>query len=265
MVPRRRGRIEQWRWSVGILATATASLLTTVAKAAPPDSAPARLVAAVEAIEAAANARDLDRVMAFYAPNFQGADGFTRDTYAETLSRFWAQYAELTYDVELLSWEAAERGVVAETLTTVTGVQRSRGQERLLTATLRSRQRYEGDRIVSQEILSEQARLITGSNPPTVDIHLPETVTPGSTFSFDAIVKEPVGNRVLLGLALDEGVTSEDFLTPRPLDLQNLTAGGLFKLGKAPATADQRWISSVIVRNDGMVIDTRRMRVQPPR
>ncbi|NJN20946.1 MAG: nuclear transport factor 2 family protein, partial [Leptolyngbya sp. RL_3_1] len=40
-----------------------------------------------------------------------------------------------------------------------------------------------------------------------------------------------------------------------------LAAGGLFKIGNAPDSPDQRWISSVLVRSDGWVIDTRRLNV----
>jgi hypothetical protein len=51
-------------------------------------------------------------------------------------------------------------------------------------------------------------------------------------------------------------------LTPRPLDLEALSAGGLFKVGKAPMKPDQRWISSILIREDGIVIDTRRLTVE---
>jgi hypothetical protein len=92
-------------------------------------------------------------------------------------------------------------------------------------------------------------------------VQLPETVAPNSRYSFDAIVTEPLGNRVLLGRAFEEGVTGDDFLTPRPVDLEALAAGGLFKIGRAPEKPDQRWVSAIIVRADGFVIETRRLGV----
>ena len=78
---------------------------------------------------------------------------------------------------------------------------------------------------------------------------------------FDAIVQEPLGNQRLLGRVIDEGVTADDFTVPRPIDLEPLAAGGLFKIGNAPTNPDQRWISSVLIRSDGWVIDTRRLNV----
>ena len=67
---------------------------------------------------------------------------------------------------------------------------------------------------------------------------LPERVVPGEDYGFDAIVQEPLGERYLLGAALDEGTTAEDIFTPRPIDLELLSAGGLFKLGDAPESTD---------------------------
>jgi hypothetical protein len=244
-------------WALGIVAIAAPAL------SAPPETSPASLTTYLTTIETAANSQDLPRLMALYAQDFQGPDGFTREQYENTLREFWTQYSDLMYDVELLSWEPEGTAFVTETLTRVQGTQQTAGRTTTLTATVRSRQRYENGQIVFQEILAEQSQLASGSNPPTVQVNLPTSVSPGSRFNFDAIVKEPLGDRVLLGIALDEGVTAQDFLTPRPLDLQSLPAGGLFKVGKAPDSPDQRWISAVLVRNDGIVIETRRLRVAP--
>ncbi|MBE7380838.1 MAG: nuclear transport factor 2 family protein [Leptolyngbya sp. SIO1E4] len=231
------------------------------ASAAPAETAPESLVSTIEQIEAAANAQDIEQVMALYSSNFQGPDTFTREQYQETLSQFWAQYTTLSYEVDLLSWEADGDAFIAETLTTVQGLKQNSGRDFTLVAEVRSRQRFENGQVVSQEILAEESHLESGTTPPAVTIRLPESVSPGESFAFDAIVEEPLGDRLLVGRALDEGVTSEDFLSPRPFDLEQLTAGGLFKIGQAPDKADQRWISSVLIREDGIVVDTRRLRV----
>lgn len=231
------------------------------AEAAPAETAPDDLTSAIAQIEAAANAQNIEQVMALYGDAFEGPDGFTRAQYQETLEQFWAQYMTLSYEVDLLSWEADGSAFLAETMTTVQGTQQRAGRELELTSQVRSRQRFEAGQIVSQEILSEQSHIESGVMPPTVEIQLPESVPVGGNFTFDAIVEEPLGDRLLLGLVLDEGVTSDDFLTPRPVDLERLTAGGLFKIGQAPAQADQRWISSVLIREDGFVVDTRRLQV----
>ncbi|MEM6836053.1 MAG: nuclear transport factor 2 family protein [Cyanobacteria bacterium P01_C01_bin.120] len=250
-----------------LVATACAGIVwggvaVRFATAAAPSTAPAELVSTLAAIEAAANAQDIEQLMALYSSDFAGPDGFTREQYQATLSEFWTQYSTLTYDVELLSWENEGAVLVAETLTTVVGTRQVVDRPMQLTAEVRSRQRYADGQLISQEILTETSRLTSGPMPPEVTIQLEPTVLPGSQFPFDAIVEAPLGNRLLLGLAFDEGVTAEDFLTPRPVDLEALSAGGLFKIGTAPKTNDQRWISAVLVRSDGMIIDTRRLNVQ---
>ncbi|MGF1461554.1 MAG: nuclear transport factor 2 family protein [Leptolyngbyaceae cyanobacterium] len=238
------------------------SLMTAgSAGAATPATAPAELTTTLAAIEAAANAQDIDQLMAFYSEDFVGPDGFTREQYQTTLSAFWEQYSTLTYEVELNEWDTDGGALIADTVTTVEGTKLIAGRPVSLMAELRSRQRYENGQLVSQEIIAEQNRLISGERPPEITVQLPTVVTPGSEFNFDAIVEEPLGDRLLLGLAFEEGVTAEDFLTPRPVDLEALSAGGLFKVGKAPQKPDQRWISAVLVREDGIVIDTRRLTV----
>lgn len=248
--------------SAGCLGAVVGWAMSQPAEAAPPETAPAALVNTLEAIETAANAQDLEQLMALYSPNFVGPDGFTRDAYQATLSDFWTQYTDLNYAVELLAWENDGTALVAETLTTVEGTSLIAGRAVQLTAELRSQQRYEDGQLVSQEILSEQNQLTAGITPPSITVQLPDTVAPGSQFTYDAIVSDPLGDRLLLGLAFDEGVTSADFFTPRSVGLEALAAGGLFKIGNAPEKTDQRWISAVIVREDGMVIDTRRLNVQ---
>jgi hypothetical protein len=65
-----------------------------------------------------------------------------------------------------------------------------------------------------------------------------------------------------MGVAVDEGVTATDFFAPRPVVFDVLSAGGLYKLGTAPESPDQRWISAVIIREDGLVVETRRVAVE---
>jgi hypothetical protein len=93
-------------------------------------------------------------------------------------------------------------------------------------------------------------------------VQIPPTLTPGQTYSFDTIVVEPLGERLLMGVAVDEGVTSNDFFEPRPVVFDLLTAGGLYKVGTAPTEPDNRWLSTVVIREDGMAIETRRVRVE---
>ena len=110
--------------------------------------------------------------------------------------------------------------------------------------------------------MSERNQLSSDAATPEIVVILPERVAPGESYGFDAIVQEPLGERYLLGAALDEGTTAEDFFTPRPLDLELLSAGGLFKLGDAPETDDSLWVSGLLIRDDGLVVITRRLRVE---
>ncbi len=221
---------------------------------------PPEVLNPVTQLEQAANRRDLGAVLNLLSPEFSHGDGFNRSQYGETLAAVWATYPDLQYRVRILSWQATSEGFSVETETTMTGTQTQGSRSLALTATVRSRQQIVAGQFRSQTILAEEAQTVVGT-APTLTVRLPETAPPGSRFNFDAIVREPLGNRILLGQALDEGVTAQDWLTPRPITLRSLNTGGLFKTGQAPANPDQRWISAVLVGDRGLVIHTRRLRV----
>ncbi|MEM1241260.1 MAG: nuclear transport factor 2 family protein [Cyanobacteria bacterium P01_H01_bin.26] len=249
------------RWSLFSFGVLGMSMVSLSAQAAPPDTAPPALISALEQIEAASNAKDIEAVMAFYADDFSNSDGFNYDMLEATLPQLWERYDTLSYRVELQSWDAIEGGYVAETVTYIDGVQTT-PRPLILESVIRSRQQFDGEKITSQEILSERNQLNSETDSPEVVVILPERVVPGEDYGFDAIVQEPLGERYLLGAALDEGTTAEDFFTPRPIDLELLSAGGLFKLGDAPESTDNLWVSGLLVREDGLVVITRRLRVE---
>lgn len=231
------------------------------AQAASPETAPAELVNALEQIETAASAGNVAAVMAYYSPAFTNNDGFTYETLPAALEMLWSRYETLTYRVELQSWERASGGYTAETVTYISGTQLENGQPTELESIIRSEQTFEDGKVVSQETLSERNLMTSGEMPPTVSVILPEQVEAGESYDFDAIVMEPLGSRYLLGAAVEEGVSAEDFFTGRPVELELLAAGGLFKVGEAPTTADSRWVSALLVREDGLTVVTRRLRV----
>ena len=248
--------------SVVALGIGISGVVPTRVEAASPATAPDDLLSTLAAIEAAANAQDLDGIMAFYSENFSSDTGFDQDLLRQTLEQLWSQYNTLTYDVELLSWEAdgPDRYTI-ETVTRVEGTQ-LRPERRLnLVSEIESRQQMASGQIVSQATLSENSQITSGENPPELQVQLPETVAAGETYAFDAIVVEPLEGRSLMGVANEEGVTAEDFFEPRPVVLDVLSAGGLYKIGEATGEADQRWVSAVIIREDGYIVDTRRMQV----
>ncbi|MGB5917153.1 MAG: nuclear transport factor 2 family protein [Phormidesmis sp.] len=231
------------------------------AQAASPETAPAELSAAIAQIEAAASAGDVAAAMQGYSPAFTNEDGFTYETLEAALQTLWSRYGSLTYRVELQSWEPTATGFTAETLTYIDGTQTIDSQPTVLESVIRSEQTYEGGKIVSQATLSERNQVSAGAQPPTVSVILPEQVAPGESYDFDAIVVEPLGDRYLLGAVVDEGATATDFFTGRPIELELLAAGGLFKIGEAPSTPDSRWVSALLVREDGLTVVTRRLQV----
>jgi hypothetical protein len=239
----------------------TVSLAATV-QAATPETAPPELNATLSAIEQAANNGNLDDILGYYSPNYRNSDDMGRDRLAEALQRFWDNYDNVNYRTELQSWEQRGERVVAETITYITGTQIRENQQATLEAMVRSRQVLQNNQIVDQDILAEESRVFWGDNPPEVRINLPEMVRPGQDYYFDAIVMQPLGNDLLLGTALEQEVNSDRFFEANELEFDLLQAGGLFKQGTAPNSEEDIWLSAIIVRNDGVITVTRRLRVE---
>jgi hypothetical protein len=130
-----------------------------------------------------------------------------------------------------------------------------------LTSTVRSRVTIANQTLTSQEILGEQTLLTTGVKPPVVQVSLPEQVNVGQAFNFDAVVKDPLGNNLLLGSAVEEPITSEQYLQRKEVILEPLSSGGLFKVGQAPKQPTRQWISAVLVQEGGMTIVSQRLNV----
>lgn len=230
-------------------------------QAEPPNTAPVQLKNALTQIDAAANNRNLQAVMQFFSPGFTQSDGLTYRSLQQSLSQLWKRYPNLTYRTELESWKPEGRGFLAETVTYIQGSQKLGEREFKLEATMKSRQRFENQKILRQDVLSERSKVTSGANPPTVKFNVPEQVTVGQDFNFDVIVQEPLGNDLLLGTALEEASRPTGYLQPTKVDLELLPAGGIFKVGRAPLSPDSRWLSAVLVRESGMTMVTQRLRV----
>ncbi|MGP1384291.1 MAG: nuclear transport factor 2 family protein [Thainema sp.] len=234
------------------------------AQAAPPESAPAELTSILSGIDAAASERDVQAILEFYSPTIVHSDGLTRDDLERAITQFWFEYPEVSYQTELQSWQQEGNAIVADTQTTITGTRDVNGRAVTIESVIESQQRYEDGQIVRQTILSEDSRVKTGVNPPEIAVNLPEQVGLGQEFNFDVIVEEPLGDRLLLGSAMEEQITPEGYFNSTPLELEALTSGGLFKIGEAPATSDNRWISAVLIREDGIISVSRRLQVGTP-
>ena len=241
--------------AVGAIAATPGAIAQT------PANAPAPLTKLLTEMDAAANRRDVKAVMAFYSQNFTHSDGLNSRIMEKALTQLWQRYPSLNYRTELKSWKTEGNAIIAETITTIAGTQTKDGRELNLKATIRSQQRLEGEKIVKQEILAEKTQLSYGKNPPTIEVNFPEQVKVGEEYHFDAIVREPLGNDILIGTILEEPVTEKTFFKSAEVDLELLNSGGIFKVGKAPAAPENRWISAVLMRQGGIATVSVRLRV----
>ena len=221
---------------------------------------PEELAETISAIEAAANDRDLDELLEYYSEDFTNTDGLTTETLAQALEQMWSEYPELTYSTEIESWSREGDELVAETKTTIQGMndEANPGQ---LSSTIESRQYFQEQKLVRQEILAEQSRLSSGQNPPQVNVIAPDTVETGKKYNFDLIVDEPLGEGVLLGAVQEQKTAGQLYLNPTQLELELLPAGGIFKVATAPLLPDSNWLSAILVRGDGITRITHRVNV----
>lgn len=257
----RKTQLQPTSWLALFLLTLSLTAGWDRAQAQTPQNAPAQLTNLLTQIDTAANQHNLRAVMQFYSSNFTHSDGLTRQGMEQALTQLWQRYPQLQYQTQLQSWKAEGNAIVAETVTKITGTQSANNRSMMLNSTIESRQRFENQKIVRQDVLSERSQLTAGAKPPTVNVSLPEQVKVGQQYNFDVVVQEPLGNDYLLGAALEEPVKPENYLNPTPVDLELLSAGGLFKVGRAPVRPDNRWVSAILIRGDGMTLVTQRLQV----
>jgi len=223
---------------------------------------PSEIKRAIGEIERSANRQNVARVMNYYSSDFTNSDGLDYSTLSAALKNFWQQYPTLKYRTEIKSWQREGDRAIVETLTSMEGTTTQASRQMRLSAEVRSRQHFLNGKIVKQEILSEKTEIVTGDNPPQLIINLPEQVRVGQQFSFDAIVREPLGEEILFGAAIGETTNSSLYLDPSTLELELLPAGGIFKLVTAPITPENRWYSAIIARSDGIAIVTQRVAIK---
>ncbi|WP_138497207.1 nuclear transport factor 2 family protein [Nostoc sp. PA-18-2419] len=224
-------------------------------------NAPTELKNLLTQVDAAASKGDVKGVLQFYSPNFTHGDGLDRQTLEKSLVSLWQRYPKLQYTTKLLSAKAEGNAIIAETETQIIGSPSSKSNNLGMNATIKSRQRVVDGKILRQDILSERTLLTSGSNPPQIEVKLPQQVKVGQKYNFDAIVQEPLDDDFLLGTALEEPIRADKYLNPTPVDLQLLTSGGVFKVGQAPLIPGSQWVSAVILRGNGMTMVTQRLEV----
>ncbi|NEO33047.1 MAG: nuclear transport factor 2 family protein [Symploca sp. SIO3C6] len=252
-------------WSVSVLLSLSLTAGWIIeAQAETPETAPSELKNAIAQIDAAANSRNFDILTNFYSKSFRNSDGLTLSSMKPALTQLWQRYSQLNYRTELKSWQNEGNAIVAETITYITGTEVDKGRDFKLESTLHSRQRFENEKIIEQEIISESTKITSGENPPSVEVNLPEQVRTGQQYNFDVIVKEPLGNDILLGAAWEEPIQANRYTKPADFELEVLPAGGVFKLGRAPFREGGRWLSAVLIRKDGMTMVTERLQFAHP-
>jgi hypothetical protein len=230
-------------------------------RAQSPDTAPVELKALITQIEAAANRGDLEQVMQFYSPEFTNSDGLNYANLQQGLKGFWQDYRLVKYSTKLQSWQQEGDKIVAETVTKIQGTGESLGRKVQLSSSITSRQHFQDDKLIYQEILQETTEITAGDSAPQIKVILPAQVKVGEQFDFDVIVEEPLGDDLLAGAVLNERITGDSYLNPGVLKLDLLPAGGIFKRATAPQEPNNEWFSAIVVRGDGITLVTKRVRV----
>jgi hypothetical protein len=224
-------------------------------------NAPATLKTLLANIDTAANGQKLPELSRYYSPNFTTSDGLNKATWQQSLGQFWQDYRNLKYTTTLDSWQGTGNNYTASTTTKITGVQNLDGRTFTLQASIQSRQKIVGGQIVQQEILRERTQLSSGTKPPTIELNLPEKLQTNAEYNLDAIVTEPLGEDVLMGTTIEQPVSALSYGKPPNYKLELLTAGGLFKIARAPGKSGDYWFSTVFIRPAGMTTLTQRVRV----
>ncbi len=244
-----------------LLSMSMLNIMSSITKAQTGENPPQELVEAITEIEKAANERNLDKLLEYYSEDFTNTDGLTHTSLSEALNQMWSNYAQLRYTTEIESWEQVGEQQVANTVTYIRGTQRNKGRVSRLNSTLRSRQYFQNQQLVRQEIISEKTQLTSGLNPPKVNVIIPEQVKVGEKYNFDVIATEPLEDKLLLGAVIEERTGSDRYINPTTLELEPLPAGGIYKLVTAPRLADNHWLSAILVRGDGITMVTRRVNI----
>lgn len=225
-------------------------------------AAPSRLKTMLTQVDTAASQRKIAELSNYYSPNFKTSDGLTKATWQQSLEQFWQGYEKLNYSTRIKSWKPQSNGYLADTVTTITGVQQTNGRTYNLRSTIESQQQIVGGKILQQQILQERTLVSSGSKPPTIELNLPTQLQTNAEYNLDAIVTEPLGEDVLMGTTLEQPVSAQSYTQqPANYKLELLTAGGLFKIARAPGKSGDYWLSTIFIRPSGMSTLTQRIRV----
>jgi hypothetical protein len=224
-------------------------------------TAPTALKTMLTKIDAAANQRKLPELLRYYSPNFTTSDGLNRAGWQQSLGQFWQSYGTLNYATTLESWQGGGNSYTANTITKITGIQNINGRVLNLLATIKSSQKIVGGQIIQQQVLQERTQVSSGAKPPTIELNLPDKLQVNTEYNLDAIVTEPLGEDVLMGTTIEQPVSAQGYGQPANYKLELLSAGGLFKIARAPGKSGDYWFSTIFIRPTGMTTLTQRVHV----
>ena len=224
-------------------------------------STPTALKTILINIDTAANARKLPELSRYYSPSFTTNDGLTKTSWQQSLGQFWQNYTNTNYATTVNSWQGTSNSYTVNTTTKITGIQKIGGRVLNLQSTIQSRQKIVAGQVVQQQVLQERTQVSSGAKPPTIELSLPNQLQLNAEYNLDAIVTEPLGEDVLMGTTLEQPVSAQGYNQPANYKLELLTAGGLFKVARAPGKSGDYWFSTIFIRPTGMTTLTQRVRV----
>jgi len=223
---------------------------------------PSNLLEIVTKIDSAANNKDIELLAENISPEFVSSDGLNSESLQEYLEKMWSKYPDLKYTTSIESWEEKQGELSAVTLTKIEGSYESGGKKFVLNSEIKANQYFSNNQLIKQDIISEKTEITSGENPPKVRVNLPAKVNVGQEFDFDVILEEPVGSDIVLGGVSEEKVSPSLYLEPSSIELDALTAGGIFKRVKLPVTDNQdHWYSVILIRDGGIRMITQRVKV----
>ena len=141
-------------------------------RAEDPNTAPPQLKALIGQMDAAGNQKNFEQIKTFYSPKFTNSDCLSYAYLEQSLKSLWKRYPDLKYTTELISWEKQGDNLVAQTETKIEGTGKLQANSAKLNGTIQSRQVFQGDKLVSQEILNEKITLTSGTKPPNIEVKL---------------------------------------------------------------------------------------------
>ena len=258
---RGRLRLATAALTIAVVGSSSGSMGMLLAQGNSPATAPQALKAVLTKIDTAANSRQLPELLRYYSPTFTTSDGLDKTAWQKSLGQFWQTYSNIKYTTTLESWRSEGAGYSADTTTQITGTQQTNGRTFKLSATIRSRQKIANGQILQQQILQERSQTSSGTQPPSINLSLPDKLQTNVEYNLDAIVTEPLGEDVLLGATVEQPVSAQGYTQLADYKLELLTAGGLFKIARAPGKSGDYWISTVFIRPTGMTTLTQRVHV----